>query len=172
VYLLAIVAANLLTARYGPVMSVFNAFMFIGLDLTCRDALHEEWSGAGLWPKMGALLAAGGLLSWLLNRDAGAIAAASMLAFSVAGLLDAFVYQRLHKRGLLLRVNGSNVVGAAADSFLFPLVAFGGLLWPVVVGQFLAKMAGGFVWSLVLVLVTTLPGRPTGSGPKRSNVWI
>jgi uncharacterized PurR-regulated membrane protein YhhQ (DUF165 family) len=50
-------------------------------------------------------------------------------------------------------VNGSNVVGAAADSLIFPALAFGWpLLWSVVLGLFVAKVAGGFLWSLILVV--------------------
>ena len=41
-YLSAIVAANLLAARYGPWATVLWAFLFIGLDLTTRDRLHTS----------------------------------------------------------------------------------------------------------------------------------
>ena len=39
-YLVAIIAANLLVAKFGPAISIVNAFLFIGLDLTARDKLH------------------------------------------------------------------------------------------------------------------------------------
>jgi len=42
-YLVAIVAANLSVAYFGASASIFNAFLFIGLDLTTRDLLHEQW---------------------------------------------------------------------------------------------------------------------------------
>lgn len=42
-YLAAIVAANLLVARFGPSVVVLNAFLFIGLDITTRDSLHDRW---------------------------------------------------------------------------------------------------------------------------------
>ena len=153
-YLSAIVAANLLVAQFGPGVTIINAFLFIGLDLTARDALHEQWRGRHLVRNMALLIATGSLLSWLLNRDAGQIALASFLAFAVAATLDAVVYHRLSNRAWWQRVNGSNVVSAAADSIVFPLVAFG---WPplglVLAGQFAAKVFGGAVWSVVLAKV-------------------
>ena len=48
-YLTAIVMANLLTVKFGPKISILNAFLFIGLDLTSRDKLHELWHGDKLF---------------------------------------------------------------------------------------------------------------------------
>jgi len=150
-YLLAIVAANLITARFGPAASVFNALAFIGLDLTCRDGLHDAWRGRRLVGKMGALILAGSVISWALNRAAGQIAVASFSAFACANVVDAMIYHLLVKRGRLVRVNGSNVFSAAVDSLIFPVLAFG---WPpilaVCAGQFAAKVGGGFIWYLIL----------------------
>lgn len=149
-YLAAIVLANLTVAALGPSMTIVNAFLFIGLDLTARDRLHDAWHGRGLLPKMAALIAAGSLLSWLLNRNAGKIALASFVAFAAAATVDALVYHLLGRYPRWMRVNGSNVLSAAVDSLVFPTLAFGAFLWPIVLGQFLAKVLGGFVWSLVL----------------------
>ena len=149
-YLTAIVAANLLVARFGPSVTIFTAFMFIGLDLTSRDGLHEAWGGRWLWPKMLSLIAVGSLLSWLLNRNVGPIALASFVAFASAGMVDALVYQALHKRPWFVKVNGSNVFSAAADSIIFPTLAFGVFMPLIVLSNFVAKVGGGFVWSLVL----------------------
>ena len=151
-YLGAIVAANLLVATFGPSVVVLNAFLFIGLDLTCRDRLHDKWKGQLLLPKMALLIAVGGGLSFLLNASAGQIAIASTVAFTVAAVLDGLTYVVLGERTRLVRVNGSNVIGAAADSLIFPTLAFGSLLPAIVLGQFAAKVAGGFVWSLVLAV--------------------
>lgn len=151
-YLVAIVAANLSVAAFGPSVTVVNAFLFIGLDLTLRDRLHDAWEGRGLVIRMALLIAAGGAISYLLNRDAGPIALASTVAFAVAAALDGTVYGLLGDRGRLLRINGSNVVGAAADSLIFPTLAFGSLIPAIVIGQFVAKVAGGFVWSVVLAV--------------------
>jgi queuosine precursor transporter len=150
-YLVAIVAANLTVAWFGPSVTIVNAFLFIALDLTSRDKLHDAWHGKGLFWKMAALIATGSLLSWILNRNAGPIALASFVAFAFANAADALIYQLLHDKAKLLKVNGSNVVSSAVDSFIFPALAFGfPLLWGVIIGQFAAKVAGGFIWSLIL----------------------
>ena len=149
-YLFAIVAANLSIAAFGPSMAIVNAFVFIALDLTTRDALHEAWAGRGLVWKMAALIAAGSLLSYALNAGAGRIALASFVAFAVSAGLDAAVYAALGGRGQLVKINGSNIVGAAADSLLFPALAFGAWLPWVVLGQFVAKVLGGALWAFVL----------------------
>ncbi len=148
-YLVAIVIANLTVAAFGPSMIIVNAFLFIGLDLTARDHLHDAWRGNRLLPKMVALIAAGSLLSWVLNRNAGPIALASFVAFASAASVDAIAYQLLGKYPRWLRINGSNVPSALVDSIIFPTLAFGSFLWPLVLGQFLAKTLGGFVWSLI-----------------------
>jgi uncharacterized PurR-regulated membrane protein YhhQ (DUF165 family) len=149
-YLVAIVLANLTTVVFGPSVTIINAFLFIGLDLTARDKLHEAWHGNKLALKMAGLIAVGSLLSWLLNRNAGQIAIASMLAFGAAALVDTAVYQVLYRRSRLAKMNGSNVFAAAVDSLVFPTVAFGSFLPLIVLGQFIAKVFGGFIWSLVL----------------------
>lgn len=151
VYLIAIVAANLSVVWFGPLVSIVNAFIFIGLDLTSRDSLHDAWHGNGLVWKMTVLIASGSLLSWIINRNAGPIALASLLAFACANSADALVYHYLREKAKFLRINMSNVGGAAVDSFVFPALAFGfPLLWNVIIGQFIAKVAGGFIWSLIL----------------------
>lgn len=150
-YLIAIIGANLSTAYFGPSASVLNAFLFIGLDLTGRDKLHEAWQGRHLWLKMLALITAGSLLSYLLNRNAGPIAIASFAAFIGAGLADTAVYTLLGHHSRFLKINGSNTVAAAVDSLLFPILAFGfPPMWGIILGQFLAKTLGGFLWSLIL----------------------
>ena len=148
-YLAAIVAANLSVATFGPSVTIVNAFLLIGFDLTARDRLHEAWEGRSLPVRMALLIATGGAMSYLLNAGAGQIAVASTVAFAASATLDAVVYALLGERGRLLRINGSNVVGAAADSLIFPTLAFGSLMPAIVIGQFVAKVAGGFLWSLV-----------------------
>jgi hypothetical protein len=149
-YLFAMVAANLSVATFGPWVSPINSFLFIGLDLSLRDRLHDSWRGRGLWHRMGALIASAGVLSYALNPAAGRIAVASVVAFVCAALMDAAVYHWLRARTYLQRSNGSNVAGAAVDSLLFPTIAFGGFLPGIVALQFAAKTCGGFFWSLVL----------------------
>lgn len=158
-YLAAIVAANVLVSRYGPYIAVVNAFLFIGLDLSTRDQLHERWQGRALWPRMLALIVTGGLLSLLLGGT-GRVALASCLAFVGAGVADTIVYRVLHRAPWRWRSNGSNVVAAAVDSLCFPLLAFGWpLLWAIVLGQFVANVLGGALW--VCLLPNSAPAAPS-----------
>lgn len=150
VYLVAITLANLLAARFGPQATFIDAFLFIGLDLTLRDRLHEQWHREHLALKMGALILAGGLISYAVNHHAAQIAIASTVAFVLAATLDSLTYVALERWPRLARINSSNLVGALTDSLVFPTLAFGGFLPLITLGQFVAKVAGGAAWSLVL----------------------
>lgn len=152
-YLLAIVLANVSVAMFGPGVTIVNAFVFIALDLSTRDRLHEQWEGRNLWRNMLFLIAGGSILSALVNWNALPIALASFGAFLTAGVVDAVVYHLLGKRSRLVKMNGSNLFSAAVDSIVFPALAFGfPLMWGIVIGQFVAKVIGGAVWSYVLTL--------------------
>lgn len=148
-YLAAAVAANLSVTFFGPISLPINAFVLIALDLVTRDALHEHWQDR-LWARMFALIAAGSVISYLLNAGSGRVALASTVAFLATGLADAVVYQLLHRLPRLRRVVGSNVVSAFVDSTVFPLVAFGAPIWWAMTGQWVAKVAGGYLWALIL----------------------
>ena len=154
IYVGAMVAANLSIAAFGPWVSPINSFLLIGLDLTLRDRLHDSWSGRGLQWKMATLICVSAVATYLLNPAAGRIAAASAIAFGLAALVDALVYHRLRQSvrwgDYLKRTNGSNAAGALVDSIAFPSIAFGAFLPHIIALQFAAKVAGGFVWSLVL----------------------
>ena len=150
VFLSAIVAANLLASYFGPTITIYTAFLFIGLDLFVRDTLHDLWKEK-LPQKMFLLVLAGSMITVALNINAGPIALASTLAFAVAFIGDGLSYHFLKERMFLLRSNGSNVVGSLLDSIIFPTVAFGMLMPEIVAGQFLAKVLGGAVWSVLFV---------------------
>ena len=160
-YLAAIVLANILILLYNPdtvsmtwalVAETGISFFLIGLDLSIRDKLHDYWQNRNLWPKMVTLIVSGSLITILFNLEALQIAFASCSAFLLAGLTDALIYQRFRKRRFLVRANGSNLGGAAVDSLVFPLVAFGfypGVHW-IILGQFVAKVFGGALWAFVI----------------------
>ena len=147
IYIAALVVANLLVAWLGPWFSPINAFVLIGLDLSLRDKLHEQWQNDRLLLKMGGLIAVASGVSYLLNPAAGAIALASFVAFAIAMTADTIVYHYLREKPWVIRSNGSNVAGAAVDSITFPTIAFGGLMPEIVALQFSAKVFGGAVWS-------------------------
>jgi hypothetical protein len=154
-YLAAIVAANLSVAHWGPKAAIYNAFLFIGLDLTSRDRLHDLWH-EHLLRNMAGLIAAGTVLSYLAGLWigsgplAGKVALASCVAFACAATADAVTYHLLRRRPWYERANQSNLAGAAVDSLVFVW------LWPfpfsftLAFTVFAAKVAGGVVWSFLL----------------------
>ncbi len=154
-YLAAIVAANLSVAHWGPSAAIYNAFLFIGLDLTCRDRLHDLWHGH-LLRNMAALIAAGSALSYLAGLWIGSgpfvgrIALASCIAFAAAATADGLVYHALRDHGWYERVNQSNLAGAATDSLVFVALWPFGFNFTLAFTLFAAKVAGGVVWSFVL----------------------
>ena len=144
-YAAAMILANVTVAAFGPWVSPINAFFLIGLDLALRDWLHVRLK---VW-QMGSLIAFTGGLTFILNPAAGQIAVASAAAFTAAALVDWGTFARL-RGSWMFRANGSNVAGAAVDSLLFPTIAFGVLMPHIVALQFLAKVAGGAMWSWIL----------------------
>ena len=159
-YLGAIIAANLSIAIFGPEVSILNAFLLVGLVLSTRDQLHEMW-GENRWRNMGLLIAVGSGISYLASialaddlipPDVVAkIALASCAAFASAEIVDSLSYEAMRRRKVewLHRVNLSNVLAAAVDSSVFVVIAFG-WDWQIAFAQFCAKIAGGFLWSLVI----------------------
>ena len=149
-YLLAIVIANLTAAAFGPIATIPNAFLFIGLDLTARDRLHDSWQHHHLPAKMGALIITGSALTIALNVGAWRIAAASATAFAITATVDTLTYALLHNQPPRIKVNASNTISATVDSILFPLLAFGTFMPWITLAQLAAKITGGFLWSLVI----------------------
>ena len=154
IYALAMTAANLLIAHFGPWISPINAFFLIGLDLALRDWLHVRLRQR----QMLALIGASGLLTYGLNPSAQHIVIASAAAFTLAALVDWTVFARM-SGSWLRRSLSSNVVGAAVDTAVFSALAFI-LLSPnpravevvmqIAALQFVAKVAGGSLWSLLI----------------------
>lgn len=145
-YVAAMVTANLLVWWLGPWFSPINSFFLIGFDLTLRDVMHERYTR---W-QLAGVICVGGILTWLLNPSAAQIAIASASAFVTAAIVDSLTYEWLRRHHWFVRSNGSNVVGAAVDSVLFPTIAFGVFLPHIIALQFLAKVGGGAIWSVIL----------------------
>lgn len=153
IYIAALVLANLLVAWLGPWFSPINAFVLIGLDLSLRDKLHEQWENDRLILKMGGLILVASVVSYLVNPTAGTIALASFVAFAFSMIADTITYHFLRHKSWVIRSNGSNIAGAAVDSIAFPTIAFGGLMIEIVLLQFLAKVFGGFIWAWLLTKI-------------------
>lgn len=154
-YLAAIVAANLSIAHWGPQAAIYNAFLFIGLDLTTRDRLHDLWHGR-LIRNMALLIVSGSALSYVLGLWLGSgpfvgrIALASMVAFGAAATADAIAYHYLRKRDWYERVNGSNIIGAGVDSLVFVALWPFGFQFTYAFTLWVAKVAGGVFWAMLL----------------------
>jgi hypothetical protein len=160
IYIAAMVTANLLVWWLGPWFSPVNAFVLIGLDLTLRDVMHERLSK---WQLLGVVLV-GGLITWACNPSAAHIAIASATAFTLSACADWAAYVLLRSKAWLVRSNGSNVIGAAVDSIVFPTLAFGSFMPAIVALQFTAKVGGGALWSFLLrsTAITEVAGRRNG----------
>lgn len=153
IFLISIVLANLSVNYFGPKVVILNAFILIGLDLTLRDKLHEQWHEKNLVLKVFGLVVVSGVITYLLNQGAGRIALASVSAFCGAMVVDAIIYQWLFKAKFLIKSNGSNIGSSVIDSILFPTIAFGVFMPWIILGQILTKIGGGFLWSLLIAKV-------------------
>lgn len=152
-YLGAIVAANLLVAAFGQAALVVTALLLIPFDLFSRDLLHERWEGTGLVVRMGSLVLAGSVLSFLANTGSWRVSIASCVSFGIAAGVDWLVYARLEHRTREVRMVASNSVAAVVDSVAFPLIAFGSVTFWLSGTQSVAKIAGGLAWVYALRVV-------------------
>ena len=148
-YLLAVITANVAVALFGPTVSVYTAFLLIGLVLIARDRLHDEW-GDKVKRNMALLILAGSAASYLFGGSVRQIAIASGVAFMLSEGVDAICYHVLRGQTWYRRANGSNIAAAAVDSVVFPLLAFGSFMPWITLGQFAAKVFGGAIWSALL----------------------
>lgn len=154
-YLIAIVVANIAIFIIGPSATFFVALLLIGLNITARDKLHEEWKNNGLIWKMLLLFLSGSIITILINFGAIRIAIASSVAFAISATLDTLIYHLLINKPYFTKVNGSNIGSAISDSLIFPIIAFPQMpllqiLLLISIPQAIAKMIGGFIWSLIL----------------------
>lgn len=144
-YVLVIVIANLSTTYFGLWITPLNAFFLIGAELVLRDVMHESLSKT----KMLIIVVIAGIISFLINAESKNIAIASFAAIVVSCLVDYYVYSKI-KGTWKKRSNTSNFFSGFTDSLIFPLIAFGGFNPYIFVLQWIAKFAGGFIWTLLL----------------------
>nr|WP_244444260.1 VUT family protein [Lutibaculum baratangense] len=122
-----------------PGISAPSGVLAIGAALVLRDLVQRRlgvnWAFAAI--------AVGALLSGLLA--APALVLASVAAFVLSETADLAVFTPLQRRGLVLAVAASGVVGILIDSMLFLWLAFGSMefLWGQVIGK---------AWALVAAL--------------------
>lgn len=154
IFLLSVITANiilsLLTPSVGLWASVVTAFLFIGINISIRDKIHEDWYKHNLRLKMSILIIVGSVLTYIINPSSKSVAMASGVSFLVSGIVDFIIYQLLYHTDKSIKVNVSNIGSSIVDSILFPTLAFGNFNVLVILGQFLVKVFGGYVWSLFL----------------------
>lgn len=123
----------------GHPMMAPSGVTMIGLALVLRDLVQRRLG------RVAALLAivAGAALSGAIAPPALVMASAS--AFLLSELADFAVYTPLQKRGFVVAVLVSSLVGLVADSLLFLYLAFGSL-------QFLEGQIVGKTWMVLISL--------------------
>lgn len=160
-YVLSIVAANVLTDRYGMVAVGFGLLVTAGTfaagaALLARDLLREAAGPRWRW-WIAAAIAAGAVLSWVLATPGLALASAA--AFTVAELVDTAVYELARRRGWT-RIQGiltSNAAGAPTDTIIFLWLAPFPLTLAALIGQVIAK----WLWATCLpVCAYLIAARP------------
>jgi len=114
-----------------------SGVLVIGMALVLRDMVQQS---LGIKWALGAVVA-GAVLSGFIAP--AALALASGLAFLISEVADTAVYTPLRKRGFVLALVASSVVGGIVDSAVFLHIAFGSLehLAGQVIGKTLAVLA-------------------------------
>lgn len=123
----------------APGLMAPSGVLMIGAALVLRDAVH---SVLGVRWAFGAV-AVGVAASFFVAPTS--LAGASAASFAASELVDLAIYHRLRLMSVALAVLASGIVGAAADSAAFLLLAFGSL-------DFFAGQMVGKLWASLLVL--------------------
>ena len=105
----------------APGLMAPSGVLLVGLALVLRDLVQRR---LGIGYALGAI-AAGAALSGILAPLP--LVVASTTAFLLSELADFAVFTPLQKRGLIIAVLASSVVGLVADSIIFLWLAFGSL---------------------------------------------
>lgn len=119
-----------------------SGVLTIGAALVLRDIVQRT---SGILVAIASVVA-GTLLSWFVADIH--IALASAAAFLISELADTAVYSPLQKRGMILAVLASGVVGAAVDSAAFLYLAFNSL-------DFIAGQIVGKCWASIPLIYGT-----------------
>lgn len=160
-YLLSIVTANVVTARFAPLE--FGMFivpmgtLFVGATFIFRDLVQNKYGRAKTYAFIFLALLLSGLVSFSLG-DTLMIVAASALSFVIAETADTEIYTRL-KLPMAWRVFYSGIVGGFLDSVVFVIVGLsplgaGFIPWEAVpaaiLGQVIVKTTIQMIGALVL----------------------
>lgn len=160
-YLLSIVIANVVTARFAPLE--FGMFivpmgtLFVGATFIFRDLLQNKYGRAKTYFFIFLALLLSGTVSFSLG-DTLMIVVASALSFVISETADTEIYTRL-KLPMAWRVFYSGIVGGLLDSVVFVIVGLsplgaGFIPWEAVpaaiVGQVVVKSFIQMLGALIL----------------------
>jgi uncharacterized PurR-regulated membrane protein YhhQ (DUF165 family) len=123
----------------APGLMAPSGVLLVGLALVLRDLVQRR---LGITYALAAI-AVGAVLSGVLAPLP--LVVASTTAFLLSELADFAVYTPLQKRGLVLAVLASSLVGLVADSIVFLWLAFGSF-------EFLLGQIVGKAWMVLLTL--------------------
>lgn len=115
----------------APGLTAPSGVLMIGLALVLRDLVQRT---LGVKWAAGAVVVGAGLSALFAPP---ALVVASAAAFLLSEMADLAVYTPLQKRGLVLAVFASSVVGLVIDSAVFLYLAFGSLDY--ITGQVVGK---------------------------------
>ncbi len=116
-----------------------SGVLMIGLALVLRDLVQRR---LGVRLAVVAILVGAALSGFVASRE---LVVASAAAFLISEMADLAVYTPLQRRGLVLAVFASSVVGLFVDSVIFLYLAFGSL-------DFLLGQVIGKAWMVLLAL--------------------
>ncbi|MCP8883399.1 VUT family protein [Devosia sp. XJ19-1] len=138
----------------APGLLAPSGVLVAGLAFVLRDFVQQRLGA--IWAI--AAIVAGAAISATIAPPALVIASAA--AFLVSELADMAVFTPLRRRGLLLAVFASSIVGLFVDTLIFLQLAFGStdLMWGQVVGK-------SWMVVLALPLVHLLQTRRTSTAP-------
>ncbi|PLT30546.1 VUT family protein [Peribacillus deserti] len=146
-YLLAIVAANVVTASFAPL--TFGAFIvpmgtfLIGATFILRDLVQNKFGRSKTYLTIAAALILSAVVSYLLG-DTLLIVLASAISFAVSETTDTEIYTRLNLP-MSWRVFYSGLVGGILDSAIFVVIGLspfgaGFLPWEAVPAAILGQV--------------------------------
>ncbi|WP_102272127.1 VUT family protein [Cytobacillus massiliigabonensis] len=160
-YLVSIVTANVVTARFAPlefgIFIVPMGTLFVGATFIFRDLVQNKYGRAKTYGFIFIALLLSGVVSFSLG-DTLMIVAASALSFVIAETADTEIYTRL-KLPMAWRVFYSGVVGGFFDSVVFVIVGLsplgaGFIPWEAVpaaiFGQIIVKTIIQMLGALIL----------------------
>jgi len=123
----------------APGVMAPSGVLMIGLALVLRDLVQRR---LGVNWALGAIFVGAALSAYIAPP---ALVIASTVAFLLSELIDLGVYTPLQKRGLVLAVAASSIVGLMVDSVVFLWLAFGSL-------DYLSGQVIGKTWMVLLAL--------------------